>query len=409
MRILQVNKFFWQKAGPERYMLEAAELLARHGHELSFFAMQHERNLPSDCSRHFVSRIEYRNMSPWYKLRSAARTVGKTVYSFESRRKIRGLIAERKPEIAHLHGISRQISPSILPELRRSGVPIVQTVHNAELVCPAAHLFIEHRQEICNRCLGGGYHHAVLNRCVHGSRAASLLSCVAQYVHRTSGIFEKNVALFICPSRFLAKKLVDGRIPENKIRILPNYVNLDSYSPAAEIGRYGVFLGRLSPEKGLPTLLAAAAIVRNVPLVIVGEGPQRESLERQAALHGLNQVTFTGHKADAELRAILQGAAFLVLPSECYENCPMVVFEAGALARPVIASDIGGVPELVQHGDNGLLFEPGNAAQLADLMRRLHTDARLCTEMGRRNRERVERLCRDHYERLMAIYQEARQ
>jgi glycosyltransferase involved in cell wall biosynthesis len=409
MRILQVNKFFWQKAGPERYMLELAELLARRGHDLSFFAMQHERNLPSDCSPHFVSRIEYRNTSPWYKLCSAVRTVGKTVYSFESRRKIRGLIAQRKPEIAHLHVISRHISPSILPELRRSGVPIVQTVHNAELVCPAAHLFIEHRQEICNRCLGGGYYHAVLNRCVHGSRAASLLSGAAQYVHRASGVFEKNVALFICPSQFLAKKLADGGIPESKIRILPNYINLDSYSPAAETGRYGVFLGRLSPEKGLPTLLAAAAIARSVPLVIVGEGPQRESLERQAATQGLSQVTFTGHKLDAELREIVRGAAFLVLPSECYENCPMVVFEAGGMARPVIASDIGGVPELIHDDDNGLLFSPGDAAQLAEMMLRLFADARLCAEMGRRNRERVECLCQDHYERLMALYQEARQ
>jgi glycosyltransferase involved in cell wall biosynthesis len=390
-------------------MLELSALLAGRGHELSYFAMRHERNLPSDCSRHFVSAIEYRNTSPWYKLRNVARTFGKTVYSFESRRKMRGLIAERRPEIAHLHGISRQISPSILPELRRSEVPIIQTVHNAELVCPAAHLFIEHRQEICTRCLGGGYYHAAVHRCVHGSRAASLLASAAQYAHRISGVFARNVKLFICPSRFLAEKLAEGGVPASKIRHLPNYVHLDSYRPASEIGRYGVFLGRLSQEKGLGTLLAAAARAARVPLVIVGEGPQREALERQAAEQGLSHVRFTGHQPDAELRNIVNGAAFVVLPSECYENCPMAVFEAGALARPVIAAAIGGVPELVQHGDNGLLFAPGDAAQLADAMQRLFADRELCAAMGRRNRECVEALCRDHYERLMALYEEARQ
>jgi glycosyltransferase involved in cell wall biosynthesis len=407
MRILQVNRYFWPCAGPERYMLELAALLERQGHSLCFFAMQHRRNLSSECSRFFVSPIEYAGTSGWYKLRTAPRAIGKTLYSWESKRKLRALLAEKRPHLAHLHGISRHISPSILHVLGRLQVPTVQTVHNAEFICPAKHLFIEHRQEICERCLGGGYHHAVLNRCVQNSRAASLLAAAAQYVHRRSRIFENNVDLFIAPSRFLAGKLAAGGIPAGKIRHLPNYLDLDSYAADGQIGRYGLFLGRLSPEKGLTTLLEAAGMAREVSLVIAGEGPLRGALEERIQRQSLHHVTLAGHRQGAQLHDLIRGAAFVVLPSECYENSPMAIYEAGALARPVVASDIGGVPELVCHGDNGLLFPPGNAEQLADSMRRLHADPPRCREMGRRNREHLEIVCRDHYPRLMALYEEA--
>jgi len=408
MRVLQVNKFLWQSGGPERYMAEVAELLEAQGHEVAFFAMQHPRNPPSPLDRHFVSEISYRNTSFWYKLRTAARTVGKTVYSLESKRKIQALLSEYRPDLAHLHVISRQISPSILPVLKRFGVPVVQTVHNAELVCPAAHLYVERRRQVCNRCLDGGYYHAVVDRCVQGSLAASALMAAAQYAHRRTGIFERHIDLFIAPSRFLAEKLAEGGIPSEKIRHLPNFIDLRRFTPVNEMGRYALFLGRLSPEKGLLTLLEAAALAREVPLMIVGEGPQREELQRLAERQDLRHVTFAGYLDGEELLERIRQAAMVVLPSQCYENCPMVIYEAGAVGRPVVASRIGGIPELVEDGQTGFLVESGDAQRLADRMLQLYRAPELCRDMGHEGRRRIEAICAAHPDRLTAIYHEAR-
>jgi len=408
MRVLQVNKFFWENAGPERYMLEISRLLQRRGHEVLFFAMDHERNLPSPHRRYFVSGIDYRNASPWYRLRTAARTVAKTVYSLESRRKMQALLKAARPDVAHLHGISRQISPSVLHALKDAGVPVVQTVHNAELLCPAAHLYIEHRGQVCQRCLGGKYYHAVLHRCLRRSVAASALVGAAQYIHRKSRIFERNVDLFVAPSRFLAGKLVDGGIPSTKIRHLPNFIDLAHYAPSADAGRYGLYLGRLSAEKGLVTLLDAAAKAPEVPLVIAGEGPQQEELRQRAREKELLNVRFAGYQRGEPLRDMLRHAAFVVLPSECFENSPMVIYEAGATGRPVLASRIGGIPELVVEGQTGLLFGPGSADELSRQMARLYGDQELCRRLGNGARRHIEHVCHDHLERLLAVYEEAR-
>ena len=407
MRILQVNKFLWQCAGPERYMLEIAAMLKRRGHSLAFFAMSDRRNLPSDCDRYFVSEIRYDTASLWHTSRTALKAVGRTVYSLESKRKMKALVQAKRPEVAHLHGINRQISPSILPVLKRSGVPVIQTVHNAEFICPALHLYIEHRREICQRCLNGKYYHAFVHRCVKGSWAASGLSVLAQYVHRICRIRQRCIDLFVCPSRFLAGKLVEAGIPEDRVRHLPNYVDPASYEPNYDPGRYGVYAGRLSPEKGLPTLLKAAALAREVPLVIAGEGNEEETIRRSVDEHRLGNVRLVGYQQGDELKKTMRDAAFVVVPSECYENSPMAIYEGSALGKPTVASRIGGIPELVDPGATGLLFEPRNAEQLADAMQQLHRDPQSCREMGRRAREKIAEICDGHYDRLMQLYQEA--
>lgn len=407
MRVLQINKFFWQAAGPERYMLELAEVLRQHDHDLLFFAMEHERNPETDCAKYFVSEIKFRNTSLAYKARNALRVVGKMVYSFESKAKMTELVRDRRPDIAHVHMIGRQISPSILPALKAARVPVVQTLHNHEIVCPASHLYINHRQEVCERCVGGHYYQAVLNKCLQGGVGPSLLASVAQYAHELSGVYVRNVDLFICPSRFLARNVIRGGIPESKVRHLPNFIDLSAYEPLEQPGEYGVFLGRLSHEKGLLTLLKAAKAATNVPIVIVGEGPQGDDLRRYAAEHDLKNVTFAGYRKGEELKDLIRGAAFMILPSECYENCPMVIYEANALAKPTLASSMGGIPEILLDDETGLLFEAGNADDLAEKLRRLYGDVSLRRDMGRRGREHIVALCNGHYDRLMAIYKEA--
>ena len=408
MNILQVNKFYWEHAGPERYMFEVSQVLESRGHKVDFFAMQHERNRASENAEYFVSNIEYRDTAIRYKVRTAGSTIAKTIYSPEAKRKMAALLDVREYDIAHLHMISHQISPSILHALKRRRIPVVQTLHEYKLICPASHLYIKHRGQICERCLSGNYINALRFRCLKDSAPASGLAAAAQYLHRWSRIHERNTDLFICPSAFLARKHIEGGIPEDKIRVLQNYLDLRGYEPNYTPGAYAVFIGRLSEEKGLATLIKAAVALPDLPVLIVGEGEQRPALEEQLRRENAHNVTFAGYQSGDELKRTVQNAAFLVLPSEWYENCPMVTYEAYALGKPVVASDIGGTGESIDHGRTGLLFPPGDVAGLRSAMADLWRDKSRCEEMGRAGRIKVEQICGTHYDALMALYEEAR-
>jgi len=407
MRILVVNKFFRVVGGSERYMFECAELLKSKGHEVAFFSMQDERNLPSEFDKYFVSNIEYAGTRFGYRIRNLARTVAKTVYSLESKRKIASLIRDTKPDIAHLHMISHQISPSILHTLRAMNVPVVQTTHEYKLICPNYRLYLDREAKVCERCLGGKYYRAGVNRCLKDSLLASSLACFAMYLHKAMRIYERNVDLFLAPSNFLAKKLVEAGVPSEKVRYLPYYIDIESYEPNYAPSAYAICYGRLAPEKGLMTLLRAASIVPELDLVIAGEGPEKEKLEKQVSEQQIGNVRFVGYKQGDELRNLVRDASFVVLPSEWYENSPLVTYEAFAMGKPVIASRIGGIPELVDERETGLLFEPGKAEELAKKMRHLAGSPELCLDMGRRGRKKVQRLCASHYGKLTGFYEEA--
>lgn len=407
MKILQVDKFFWLFGGAERYMFEVSELLKHRGHDLCYFSMQHPRNFESEYSKYFVSNVEYRGSSVSYKLRTIPKTLGKTIYSFESKRKLSRLLSKERVELSHLHLISHHISPSILHVLREFDIPTVQTCHDYKWVCPAYQLYIHHKNKICERCLGGQYYHIFKHRCLKNSFCISALSGVAAYIHTAIKIVEENIDLFIAPSQFIANKLIQGGIPEKKVRYLHNFLNLNAYEPKYDVGDYAVFVGRLQPEKGIKTLIASMAIARNTPLVVVGEGEQRQELEQYVSAQGVKNVRFVGYKAGEELKNLIRESAFLVVPSECFDICPMVTLEAYALGKPVVASRIGGIPESIDEEETGLLFEPGNASELAEKIQILAGDKKRCEEMGRRGRAKIEQISGEHYDRLMELYKEA--
>jgi len=408
MNILQVNKFFWQNAGPERYMFDLTQLLKDRGHDVGFFSMRHERNFDSEYEKYFVSNIDYRSDSLSSRLKAGPRAIAKTVYSLESKRKMRELLSNEKVDLAHLHMISHQISPSILHALRESNVPTIQTVHEYKLICPAYHLYIHHKHEICERCVGGRYYNIFRHKCLKNSILASSLAGIAQYIHKAMQIYEANIDIFITPSRFLAGKLAEGGISRKKIRTLRLYIDLRSFRPKYEAGNYAIYFGRISPEKGILTLLKAMKRVSDFQLLVVGEGPQREELERFSAENGMGNVSFLGYKDGDNLRQLVAQAAFVLLPSEWYENSPLVTYEANALGKPVLASNIGGIPENIEPGETGMLVEPGNVDQLADRIQYLAENKSLCSTMGRNGRQKVERTCAGHYDKLMELYEEAK-
>lgn len=408
MKILQINKFLWLSGGVERYMFDLADLMESKGHEICYFAMQDEaRNRPCRQSAYFVSNIDYKEMSFLGAARRASRIVSKTVYSFESKTKLRRLLRDLKPDVAHIHTIDHQISPSILPVLRDEGVPVVQSVHDYKLVCPNYRMYVPRTGELCERCLPGKYHHCVRQRCMKNSLAASALVAGAMYLHKRLRIFEENVYAFLCSTHFLASQLEKGGIPKEQLRHQHLYIDLARYEAQEERGDYFVYVGRVVPEKGLNTLLAAAAQVPDCKLIIVGEGESRPDLEVFARSCGADNVSFAGYKDGEELTRLIARARFLVIPSVWYEPCGLVIWEANALGRPVIASRIGGIPESVDDGETGLLFEPGNVGELAEKIAWLFEHPGEADEMGAAGRKKIEAICAPHYDRMLAVYEEA--
>ncbi|WP_100959488.1 glycosyltransferase family 4 protein [Bosea sp. FBZP-16] len=403
-RLLAINNYFYRRGGAESVFLDHIDLFTAAGWEVVPFAMQHPANLPSAWSEYFVSEIEYGGAGgPLTKARQAA----KVIYSLEARRKIRALIGRAPPTIAHAHNVYHHISPSIFGALKAQCVPLVMTAHDLKLACPAYKMLSQGR--VCERCLGGRIHNVLLRRCVKESIVVSGLVLLETLAHRSFGLYRNTIDRLIAPSRFYRDKLAEWGWDAGRVAYIPNSIDAKAYSPATHEGDYVVYAGRLAPEKGLATLLRAAALSHQ-RLVLAGSGPEEQTLRKLAGELGAD-VAFTGHLDRPELKRVIGEARALVLPSEWYENAPISVLEAYALGRPVIGTRIGGIPELIADGETGSLVEPGNAAMLAEALAglaSLPSSARAA--MGATGRDWVAReFSPDRYrDRTMALYEALR-
>lgn len=402
MKVLLVNKYFYLKGGPERHISKISKILEAKGHQAIPFSMQDERNEPTPYAKYFVSRVDFSSpMSLWDKLRMVPRVI----YFLEAKEKIEALIRKVKPDIAHLHNIAHQISPSILHSLKKFGLPVIQTLHDYKLICPTYKMVAGGR--ICERCKGHQYYQAVLQRCNKGSFSFSLLNCVEMYIHKFSGIYEKNVDLFIAPSSFLHNKIIEFGINGKKVVHIPNFIDAEGYSPKYNGENYLVYFGKVSPEKGLFTLVQAIKNIKTSKLLIIGEGELKRNLENYVLQKNIVNVKFLGHIKGERLKRTIRNSLFAILPSEWYENCPYSILEAFALGKPVIGSDIGGIPELIEDGVNGLLFESGNSEELSEKIAYLISRPRLREQMGKNARKKVEEKYNPelYYQKVMGVYQ----
>jgi glycosyltransferase involved in cell wall biosynthesis len=401
LKVLMINKFLYRFGGTSAYMFNLIDRLQAQGHEAVVFGMMHQSNFPSPYASHFVSQIDYhRERSILSKVAEAFHIL----YSFEAKRKLRQLVDATRPMIAHCHNIYHQLSPSILHTLKGRGIPIVLTAHDYKLIC-GSYKMLSHGK-ICERCCAGAHYHASLERCMKGAFFPSLVTSFEMYFHRMIGIYDL-LDVIIAPSAFLRNKLLAyGFLPEKVVHI-PNFVDVDVYKPTNEHNGYFVYCGRLIEEKGLKTLLRAMRFVKTGKLLLVGAGPQRQELESFAQEHKLQNVEFTGYLTGEALQDAVRGAMFAVLPSEWYENNPISILETFALGKPVIAANIGGIPEMITDGQEGLLFQSGSAEDLAEKITRLLTHAEECTVMGREARKKVVEQFHPmrHYERILAVYE----
>lgn len=399
-RLLNVNTYHYRRGGSDVMYLEHAAMMQGLGFEPGYFAMQHPRNEPTPWARHFVDEIEFGHD---YTLRQKLAMAGKVVFSLEARRKLNRLLDGFPADIAHLHCIYHHLSPAILPVFSERGIPAVMTAHDLKIACPAYKML--NAGVVCERCKEGSLLNVVRHRCVQNSLAASAVVAVESGLHRLLRTWNRHLAAIVCPSRFFVRKFTEWGWDAARFVYIPNYVDGALLTPRFAPGGHALYFGRLMPEKGLATLVCAAAQA-GVPLKLAGTGPFEAELRQLAAEQG-GEVEFLGYRSGAALHEAVRAARCVVLPSEIYENAPVSVLEAMALGKPVIGARIGGIPELVEPDETGWLFDSGSTEQLAERLRAVWgtPDARLAA-MGARARERVLReFSRQRYtDSMLALY-----
>ncbi|MFQ5681337.1 MAG: glycosyltransferase family 4 protein [Candidatus Omnitrophota bacterium] len=404
MRILLVNKFLCPKGGDAVSAVDTGRLLRARGHKVVFWGMAHPQNPSYPQEEYFVPYVDLNGKIP---LLGRLNTAVNVLYSFPARANLGRLLKVRRPDIAHLHNIYHQISPSILHSLKKRRIPVVMTLHDYKLACASYSLLDKGRP--CQACCGGRYYRCFLRGCVKGSRLKSLLNTIEMYLHHRLLRIYELVDVFIAPSRFLKAKLQEMGF-KGRIVYLPNFLNLEEFGPRFEAEDNSiVYFGRLSQEKGLETLLSALRGLR-LDLKIIGEGPLKERLQARARQEGLSNVAFLGHKSGEALREEIGKARFVVLPSECYENNPRSLIEAFALGKPAVAARIGGIPELVRDNETGLTFAAGDIKDLRLKIGHLTANPDKIREMGKNARAFVEQElnAQRHYAQLLKIYDLAR-
>lgn len=380
MKILQANKFFFRNGGSETVMFQERDFLLRNGHEVVEFSMQDARNLPSAHEMHFVGNRSYVGGKTG-KLAKAADALS-FIHSPEAVRNISNLIKKTKPDLVHCHNIYHQLTPSIIGAAKKLGVPVVLTLHDYKIVCPTYNRLRDGKP--CSDCLDGDFSHILRNRCADGSLGKSGLLYAEAVVQGFLGSYEK-VDAFIAPSRFM-KESIAHRVPDERIKLLCNGVDTNAVRESESDDGYVLFLGRLVREKGVETLLKAHANSSlGWRLVVAGTGPLGDILQAQ-----YSSSDFVGYLDGDALKKMIDRAAVVVVPSEWYENCPMSVLEAMACGKPVVGSRMGGIPELVEDGVTGLLFEAGNVNELTSVLDKLMSSAELRKQMGKAARQRVE-------------------
>lgn len=404
MRILHVNKFLYRRGGAEAYMDDVAALQVAAGHQVEFFAMEHPENRPSRFSASFPSYVELEPQPP--TLVGKARAAGRIVWSTSARRGMAEVVDAFRPDVAHLHNVYHQLSPSILRPLWDGRIPTVMTLHDYKLACPT-YQFLD-GGVLCQACVGGHYTQAVRRRCKGDSLSASALAAFELWLHHTAGAYAP-VGRFVCPSRFLAKTMTDAAVFPDRLRWLPHFMDCAAIDAKAEPGGPVVFAGRLSAEKGVDTLVEAVGRT-GLRLEIAGDGPERARLEAIAERQAPGQVRFHGRLPKAEVHALFRAGSVAAVPSRWFENQPMTVLEAFACAVPVVASDLGGLSELIDPGIDGDLVPPDDAEALAGVLAAIAARPETAMAMGRHARSKAEQQFDPgrHLAGLAEIYEEAK-
>ncbi len=398
MNILQINKFYYEQGGTERYFFALKKLLEENGHSVIPFAMQSDKNLKSKYSKYFVSKIQTQpSLNVWQDLR----TVFRFWWSKEAQRKIQKLINTEKIDIAHIHNIYHQISPSILSVLKKNKIPVVMTVHDYSLISKNYNLY---QSKKTNKNF---VQYVIL-------KIEDLIRTVEMFWHhKILKVYKKNIDVFIAPSEFVKKKLIQGGFDKKKIKIIPHFVSTNpsvlrkaqdtSPSQGEDNSKYILYFGRLSEEKGIQILIQAMQDLPDIKLKIAGQGYYKKKLETRNKKLGNKNVEFLGFKNQKELQKIILDSQFVVMPSIAPEVFGLSALEAMALGKCVIASRTGALAELIEEN---LLFESGNVKELVKKIKFLTKNENYAKIRGQENEKLVKSKYgkKEHFKRIFNVY-----
>ncbi len=369
MKILMINKFLFPKGGSETYVLNLGKQLTKAGHQVEYFGMQDEKNIVGNCVESYTTNMEFHGNSIKKLLYPF-----KIIYSWEARKKLRVLLKAFQPDVIHLNNFNYQLTPSILIEILNyrkafhKKIKVLYTAHDYQLLCPN-HMMRNYKGNCnCEKCIKDGYLNCVKGKCIHGSKMRSLLGFSEAWYWNKRRIYE-NIDVIICPSYFMEKKIKENAGLRNKTVVMHNFVEKEKNGNRyLEPKQYVLYFGRYSAEKGVETLIKAAKDLSGISFVFAGDGPLEDHLK------GISNIRNVGFIRGMELVKLIQGAAFTICPSECYENCPFSVIESQVYGVPVLGADIGGIPELIQPGKTGELFQSGNIVELKGKIEKLWND-----------------------------------
>jgi glycosyltransferase involved in cell wall biosynthesis len=405
MRILLINNNHRLVGGAERYYLDLFWLLKSNGHKVAFFSMKDPKNIKTKWSNYFVSNINLEKSNLLQKIL-------RVPYSFESRRKINKVLDVFKPDIVHINNIYYYITPSILPEIKRRNIPIIQTVHDYQLISPVSALFYDGK--VCEITKTSSYYKALLDRSKK-PYMTTIISVISQYVQYFFKFFEKNVDCYIVPSQFMKNKLLEYKFKAKKIVHLPNFsrFSLSSRKKYKNINseKFVLFFGRLDESKGVLFLLKVAEKLPDIKFKIIGNYTNSESAKKiQDFLNtkNLKNIIIEPHQNDKTLLKNLSKCRIVIVPSLWYENQPYSVIESLFLGKAVVASKIGGIPEIITDKKSGLLFKAGNIDDCVTKITTLWNNPKLLKRLEKGAKVRSKDFTPNiHYKMLLDIYKKA--
>ena len=397
MRILMINKFLYPNGGSETYIFKLGDYLKSQGHKVQYFGMEHEGRCVGNRVNAYTSDMDFHGGS---KLAKLAYPI-KTIYSTEARKKLRLVLEDFKPDVCHLNNFNYQLTPSIILEIqkwRQQGHPcrIVFTAHDYQLVCPNHMCNNPNTGENCEKCLGGHFLNCVKGKCIHGSTAKSAIGTLEAEFWKLNGAY-KYIDSMICCSQFLKTKMDSNPLFAQKTVALHNFVDKVEWKDTTKKD-YVLYFGRFSKEKGIDTLIRVCKKLPDVQFVFAGTGPL------ESELSGIANIKNVGFQRGEALEKLIREARFSVYPSEWYENCPFSVMESQMYGTPVLGANIGGIPELIEVGKTGALFESGDADDLKEKILALWSDHALIDQYTENCKAITFDTIETYYKKLLPIY-----
>lgn len=398
MHILMVNKFLYPNGGSETYIFKLGKYLQSKGHKIQYFGMAHEGRCVGNHVEAYTKNMDFHRGSKISKLIYPI----KTIYSIEARKKIRLVLDDFQPEVCHINNFNYQLTPSIILEIvkwrkeTQRKCRIVYTAHDYQLICPNHMLHNPNSHKNCEKCMGGDFVNCVKGKCIHGSFMKSVTGAAEGYFWKWKGVY-RYIDTIICCSKFMKNKLDINPLFRGKTVALHNFIERTEWNCDAKKD-YVLYFGRFSVEKGIYTLLNACKELPEISFIFAGNGPLEDTL------YGINNIRNVGFKTGDELKKLIGEARFSIFTSEWNENCPFSVMESQMYGTPILGANIGGIPELVQVGRTGELFEAGNVKKLKEQIQKLWNNKELTAQYSTNCKYISFDTIDEYYRKLIKIY-----